>query len=186
MPPPCRPEAARRCDFFAECSKSVRYVAIQSPRPRLRKRYNSAMINALQANCTSACANALLAVEQLLRHLGLHQVLEPGRALAHRLGGRGAAGGGHQRGVRPRAADQGLRRAAGRLDELLLLPCLSLSPARSLGCGRPARRRSERWLLPTNVCELNERQIRTLTSQRSHIGDKAIAQPKDVPSGMQP
>ena len=40
-----------------------------------------------------------------------------GRALPHRLGGRGAARGCRERGIAARSADEGLRRAVGRLDQ---------------------------------------------------------------------
>jgi len=56
-------------------------------------------------------------LQQLLRHLGLHQMLMLGRALAHRLGGRRAAGGRGERGIAARPADEGLRCAVGRLNQ---------------------------------------------------------------------
>ena len=56
-------------------------------------------------------------LQQLLRHLGLHEVLMLRGALAHRLGGRRPPGRGGQCGVAARSADQGLRCAVRRFDE---------------------------------------------------------------------
>ena len=56
-------------------------------------------------------------LEELRRDLGLHEVLELRRALAHRLRRRGATGERHERRVGARAADERLRRAVRRLEQ---------------------------------------------------------------------
>ena len=79
-------------------------------------------------------------LEQLGRHLGLHQVLVLGRALAHRLGRGGAARRGHQRRVAARSAHQRLRRPVGRVDQAEL----PLQP-RQRTASRPG---AARWRTP--------------------------------------
>ena len=56
-------------------------------------------------------------LEQLFGHLGLHQMLNLGGPLAHRLRGGGASGRRRQCGVAARTADEGLRGAVGGFDQ---------------------------------------------------------------------